>query len=111
MIARILTRTLVLGVMSATAVAQAKTPVTVEDNVPTVQVNYQDLDLTTEKGAMTLYQRIAGAAKAVCPAASALDQRAYHAARRCVDQAISRKITDLNSPQLAKVGASRGRRA
>jgi UrcA family protein len=105
MIARILA----LGLMSAAAaVSQAGT--SMSDEVPTVRVHYEDLDLSTEHGALTLYKRIEGAAKRVCPTASALSLRASQASARCVDAAISRAVADVNSPQLAKVGAVRSRR-
>ncbi len=105
MIARILA----LGLMSAAAVAsQAGT--STPDDVPTVRVHYEDLDLSTEHGALTLYKRIEGAARQVCPSASTLNIRASHLAAHCVSTAVSRAIADVNSPQLAKVGAERSRR-
>jgi UrcA family protein len=105
MIARILA----LGLMSAAAaVSQAKTAPL--DEVPTVSVHYQDLDLNTEKGALTLYKRIEGAAKAVCPSSNGLDIRASRAVNHCVATAVSRAVSEVNSPQLAKLGALRSRR-
>jgi UrcA family protein len=106
MIARILA----LGLMSAAAAASQAATVTLDDGVPRVEVRYHDLDISTEKGATALYKRIEGAAKAVCPSSSALDLRASQVSRRCVAGAIERAIADVNSPQLAKVGALRSRR-
>ena len=106
MIARILA----LGLMSAaTAVSQAATAS--PDDVPAIRVHYEDLDLSTENGAVTLYRRIEGAAKRVCPSASGLDIKASQLAQRCVSTAIERAVADVNSPQLAKVGAMRVRRS
>jgi UrcA family protein len=105
MIARIVA----LGLMSAAAaVSQAGT--SASDEVPTVQVHYADLDLSTEHGALTLYKRIEGAARRVCPSASSLNIRASQLSARCVSTAIERAVADVNSPQLAKVGAVRARR-
>ena len=106
MIARILA----LSVMSAAAtLAQAGTPTT-SDDVPAVRVPYADLDLSSEHGALTLYKRIEGAAKRVCPSANGLNQRAVKLAEQCISTAIERAVADVNSPQLARVGALRTRR-
>lgn len=106
MIARILA----LSVMSAAAtVTQAGTPA-MEDDVPTLRVHYQDLDLSTENGAATLYRRIAIAAKQVCPST---DTRLLHdkkIAEKCIDSAIERAVADVNSPQLARLSALRTHR-
>jgi UrcA family protein len=106
MIARILA----LSVMSAAAtLAQAGTS-TMSDEVPAMRVHYADLDLSTEHGALTLYKRIEGAAKSVCPPAHGLNQRAVRLAQQCISKAIERAVADVNSPQLARVGALRTRR-
>jgi UrcA family protein len=105
MIARILA----LSVMSAAAtLTQAATPA--PDDVPTVRVHYQDLDLNSEHGAATLYKRIEGAAKQVCPTTSGLSVRASRLAEQCVARAIERAVADVNSPQLARLSALRTHR-
>jgi UrcA family protein len=107
MIARIIA----LGLMSAAAAAsQAETSLP-DSDVPAVRVDYADLDLNTEQGATRLYKRIAGAAKRVCPSSSGLELRASQVAQRCISAAISRAVAEVDSPQLAKVGALRTRRA
>lgn len=105
MIARILA----LSVMSAAAtLTQAGTPA--PDDVPTVRVHYQDLDLSTEYGAATLYKRIESAAKQVCPATNAMSARTSQLAQKCVAAAIERAVADVNSPQLARLSALRAHR-
>jgi UrcA family protein len=105
MIARILA----LSVMSAAAtLTQAGTPAA--DDVPTVRVHYADLDLSTEHGAATLYKRIEGAAKQVCPSANWPSARTAKLAQTCVAAAIERAVADVNSPQLARLSALRSHR-
>jgi UrcA family protein len=83
---------------------------TISDAAPAVRVQYADLDLSSEHGALTLYRRIENAAKRVCPPATGLNQRAVRLAEQCIAQAIERAVADVNSPQLARVGALRSRR-
>ncbi|HEU4625744.1 MAG TPA: UrcA family protein [Steroidobacteraceae bacterium] len=105
MIARILA----LSVMSAAAtLAHAGTPAA--DDVPSVKVHYADLDLSTSYGAATLYKRIEGAARQVCPSSNALNLRAANVTRNCMAQAIERAVADVNSPQLARLSALRTHR-
>ena len=107
MIARILA----LSVMSAAAtLTHAQGTLAASDEVPTVRVHYQDLDLSTEHGAATLYKRIEGAAKQVCPSASGLNVRASRLVDQCVARAIERAVADVNSPQLARLSALRAHR-
>jgi UrcA family protein len=107
MIARILA----LSVMSAAAtLTQANGTLAASDEVPTVRVHYQDLDLSTEQGATTLYKRIAGAAKQVCPSTNTMSVNARSFAEKCVAAAIERAVADVNSPQLARLSALRSRR-
>jgi UrcA family protein len=76
-----------------------------------VRVHYQDLDLSTEHGAATLYARISGAAKKVCPSTNAMSVQARTFAEKCVAAAIERAVADVNSPQLARLSASRTHRS
>jgi UrcA family protein len=103
---------LALGLMSAaTAMAGDRSvSLSMSDDTPRVVVRYDDLDLTSEQGAVTLYQRISGAARQVCPNASGPSLRAMQLQRSCISAAIERAVTDVNSPTLAKVGAARGKR-
>ena len=61
------------------AKASAATPAKVtysSDSIPSIQVRYADLNLSTEQGTLTLYRRIKLAAQQVCPVAHAGDQEA-----------------------------------
>lgn len=106
MIARIVA----LGLMSAAAAVSQAAP-SANADVPSIRVHYEDLDLSTEEGALRLYQRIAGAAKQVCPAQNPLDLSGLAVARRCISTAMARAVAEVNNPQLAKLTAQRGRRS
>jgi UrcA family protein len=69
---------------------------------PSVKVNYADLNLSTQAGAQTLYNRIAGAARTVCgfPGSTLLDQSIWKA---CYRDAISEAVAKVNSPLLTAI--------
>lgn len=101
---------LAVGLLSAAA-AMAGTPVTSPwDETATVTVRYDDLDLSSDKGATTLYQRIYGAARQVCPSASGLSFTAMRIRDTCISTAVERAVSEVNSPTLAKVNAVRSKR-
>jgi UrcA family protein len=109
---QILARTsvmLALGLLSAAAMAGNR-PASPSDGAPRVVVHYDDLDLTSEQGALTLYQRISGAAKEVCPSARGPGLLPMQLRRACIASAIERAVSDVNSPTLATVVAARGKR-
>jgi UrcA family protein len=94
-------------------VAQAATPndsVSLDDAVPSAVVNYGDLNLATEAGARTLYQRLAVAAKQVCPIEEARSLGEVAQSHACRAEAIARAVRQVNSPQLAALSAARTNR-
>jgi len=88
-------------------VAQAATST---DDVAKVAVYYGDLDVSTSAGASTLYQRIANAARQVCPYEDAVELDRIVFNQKCRREAIARAVRDINSPQLALVYANRVKR-
>jgi UrcA family protein len=92
--ARSFALTLVLGLIAATP-ALAGEPAA-------VKVPYGDLDLSTQAGAQTLYNRIAGAARTVCgyEGRPLLERSSWKA---CYRDAISGAITQVNSPLLSAI--------
>ncbi len=88
------------------SVAHAMTPT---DGVPTATVNYGDLDLSTQAGALTLYRRIAAAARQVCPDEDTRNLASFARSRACQAEAIARAVSDSHIPQLAAVYAARSK--
>ena len=84
--------------------ARAAEPV---DTSPSVVVKYGDLNLNTEAGSLTLYARLAAAAKSVCPAADPRNLRSLSASRACQTEAMQRAVNDIRSPRLAALVATR----
>ena len=67
-----------------------------------VRVAVKDLDLTTQGGATTLYQRIRNAARSACgPVDSALTEEKA-AWDRCVDEAIGSAVAKVGSAKLTE---------
>jgi UrcA family protein len=78
-------------------------------NVRTVTVRFGDLDLSTTAGAQTLYQRIRGAARAVCGEEGdydlGLDSRHYW--NSCFQSAVNGAVEKVHSPLLRAVHRQR----
>jgi len=92
--ATFLTTALLISIFIA-GTAFAGTP----DDVRTETVKFQDLNLNSEAGVETLYQRIKAAARRVCTDSEGGLSSAY-AAQRCEEKAESRAVLDVNAPQL-----------
>jgi UrcA family protein len=86
--------------------ASAATP---DTDVPTTKVRYSDLDLTTDSGMHTLYQRLSAAAARVCPAPSSRDLAAFSAAQACRTQAVERAVHSISESRLVELRDNRGK--
>lgn len=67
-----------------------------------VSVNYRDLNLSTIGDAITLYERLKGAARTVCDGPMT-GVAAYQEWRSCYDAAIADAVAKVNSPLLTAV--------
>jgi len=70
------------------------------DSRPALTVHYSDLNMNSEAGVATLYNRIRHAAQQVCGEVDSrrLDEAA--AAQACVNQAIGSSVAAVGNPQL-----------
>jgi UrcA family protein len=64
-----------------------------------VAVNYRDLNLATIEGAITLYQRLKGAARTVCEGPQT-GVAAYQEWRSCYQAAMADAVAKVNNPLL-----------
>ena len=69
------------------------------EGVRSVVVHFADLDLSRSEGAAVLYQRLDGAAKAVC-APLDRDLARYTAFKACVKGALSTAVAKVDQPAL-----------
>jgi UrcA family protein len=102
-----------LGMFAAVCVGASAMSFGAEDkfaDVPSVVVNYSDLNLATDHGAQMLYARITTAARHVCPEDKNLTDRVAGMARHCVSAAVARAVAAVDSPRLAAIDSERGRR-
>jgi UrcA family protein len=79
-----------------------------EDTLPTITVNYGDLNLANSAGVETLYRRIRTAATKVC---RQFDQRPLNRRikwQQCHDGAFGAAVLDVNHPSLSALYAKRG---
>ena len=77
------------------------------DGAPALTVRYSDLNMNTEAGVASLYNRIRHAAQQVCGAVDSrrLDEAA--AAQACVHQAIAASVAAVGNTQLDQVFMAR----
>lgn len=79
-------------------------------DAPSVAVRYDDLNLATTAGVNKLYQRISAAARQVCPDIYSRDPHIVLAAQHCQAAAVAKAVSEVNSPSLAMLHASRSSR-
>jgi len=79
-------------------------------NLPQVVVSYGDLDLSSSDGVRELYKRIDFAASQVCPYPNAREIAQVALNRSCRNEAISRAVRDVKSPQLVALRAEHVKR-
>jgi UrcA family protein len=96
--------------VSVVSVSHAGTASQPDTDAPRLTVDYKDLDLSSEKDALTLYRRIETAAREVCPQPTKYSMRITELSRKCVAAAITRAVTEVNSPQLARLNALRNKK-
>ena len=65
---------------------------------PRIVIDYSDVDVTNAAGAQVLYQRIVNASQEVCHQESVLGVHGYFIWRKCVRDAISRAVSNVDSP-------------
>ena len=78
-------------------------PATVTVNYP---VGYSDLDISTTKGAKTLYLRIRYAAETLCESAATWGKKEGEA---CVSKAVNEAVARVNSPLLTQYSQLRSK--
>lgn len=91
-----------LGAVASALVILSPTLAKAEEQQQEVVVRVSDLDTTSDRGASRALLRIRRAAEDVCDASPGLrrhEERA--AARECVNEAMSRAVTDLGDPMVA----------
>jgi len=70
------------------------------DDVPTRTVHYADLNLNTDAGVATLYNRIRYAAHLVCGNVDPIRLEEASMAKGCIDKAVFSSVTAINNPKL-----------
>lgn len=76
--------------------------------VPSLTVSYSAVDLATDKDVQALYERIAVAARQVCPKYDSRDLEAFAVSRNCQHSAIARAIQQIGNARLAAVSRLTG---
>jgi UrcA family protein len=95
--------TLVTAALSgALSLMYGATSTAADEAVRQVVVRYDDLNLTSTRGASTLYSRINAAAREVCDASDLLSRElgTRAAVDACVQKAISGAVTDVGRSEL-----------
>ena len=74
-----------------------------DEAVPHKVVRFKDLNLSSTEGAAVLYGRITSAANEVCGTWDRFNLSQSHAIKICVNEAVSRAVTQINSPMLTSL--------
>ena len=91
---------------AATAAMAGEPPSTVHR----MEVQYGDLDLQSPEGQRSLRQRLAQAARSVCPGGDSRHLGTRLAGKRCIHEAVERAKAGVNEQQLARAaGVKKGR--
>jgi UrcA family protein len=94
-----LTLTSLLGLGAAMAASEAHA-----DEPAAVVVSYQDLDLSRDADARTLYRRLEHAAARACDTApAAIDLARHQAWMRCYDAALDSAVLQVRAPELVAI--------
>jgi UrcA family protein len=93
--------------LSAFGLAVNALPAVAGDTIVTKSqvVRYADLNLATDDGARTLYQRIKLAARQVCSGSD--DRFGYSEYRKCINKAVDEAVAKVDRPTLHVVHQSR----
>ena len=76
-------------------------------DVPARTVHYSDLDLNSEAGVATLYNRIRSAAEQVCGNVDSRRLDEVAAAKACVDHAVSASMNSVNNAKQISLASIR----
>ena len=98
-----------LLLLGSLAGAGAACATSLDDDLPSIVVQYRPQSLATDGGAAELYHRISGAAKRVCPDASVRDLRVMQQVETCRNQAIARVVRQIDNSRLAALHAAHSR--
>ncbi len=88
-----------LTAIGGTALAQEPTATSTSNSSVTYPVRYSDLDVSTAKGARTLYLRIRYAAETLCESAATWGKKEGEA---CVNKAVNDAVARVNAPRLTE---------
>jgi UrcA family protein len=92
--------------ISGTALASEPTTAATTNWSVTYPVRYSDLDVSTTKGAKTLYLRIRYAAETLCESAATWGKKEGQA---CVNKAVNDAVARINAPVLTQYSQLRSK--
>ena len=99
----------VLAVVALAALATTRSPAYAgtEDDLPTIDVHYNDLNLANDKNVGTLYQRLRTAASLVCDGINQREPARKAKWRPCYEHALTAAVLDVNEPRLSALHSTR----
>ena len=100
------TAALILALVAGSGFAASAGAATPDESTASAIVHYGDLNLSTEQGIKTLYQRIARVAKQVCPDGESRGLENLNHARACQQEAIARAVGAVHNERLAALYAA-----
>lgn len=89
--------------------ATAAEPRAASVQLPSIVVQYGDLNLDSERGVQQLQRRLVAAARQVCGRPDPRKLHLAEVARDCMDAAISRAVSEVGNARLAQINAGRSK--
>jgi UrcA family protein len=77
-------------------------PISQADSDPVAKVDVSDIDMNSEAGVNTLYERMRDAAKSACSKDTRSDLGGLQYLSRCIEDAVDRAVTEINHPMLTQ---------
>jgi UrcA family protein len=94
----------VMGIALSNSAALVAGEVTLsDDGIPTVNVDYSGMDLSTNAGATLLYHQLVHAAAQVCRRWDGRDLSLLPQRQKCYDKALSDAVIAVNKPLVAEL--------
>lgn len=96
---------------SAASIATEQAPAAANDaDVPSIVIDYSDLNLASRSGTAALYARLSRAARRVCEPVNGRSLQERAAYRQCQQSSLARAVRAVGHPAVLALHAERGPR-
>ena len=98
------------GWSAASVATEQAAPAMSSADVPSIVIDYSDLNLASRSGTVALYARLSRAAKRVCEPVNGRSLQEREAYRQCQQSSLARAVRAVGHPAVLALHAARGPR-